>query len=719
MSGRLTNPRYYFVLLAGLTAGALFSVLTLLQERSGITTPYQRQLFACLFWAGMISVFLYGVRLLRRNPTLSKTYIFIFIAMGMMLVYLFPTYLTPGCGGMPSALADCHNECTTTCSNWVPKGQKGCNPPNSWDLGCCYAYSTTCKKVCTGGPGPDSPPIIDAAITCTTPGGSGWCIANDVLKLTASDPQGYATTITGDIDGVNFSCAGPTCVKVLPEGTGTINYKVTAATSGMTDNGTIDFQYDPTNPTANLSKSGTAGSNGWYVSNVTVSVLGTDATSGLALTLVSANGGPWQATLNLSDGTYSVQGRTADNAGNQTTTSAQTIKVDKIAPTQTIAITSGTPGGSGYYVSNVTLTASASDGTSGVALTEYRVDGGTWTTGASATISTNGTHVADFRTTDNAGLISLVASQTVKVDKTPPAITFIPTGIAGSNGWYTSTLGLALSATDTTSGVSTHEYSLDGGTTWTAGNSLTLADGVSTVNLRSNDVAGNQGISSTTIKVDTIGPVVAVNRSGTNGSNSWYVSSVGLATTTSDATSGVALTEYRIDGGAWTTGTSVAVGADGNHKVDFRATDDAGNQTTSSNTFQIDQTSPISSFSQSGTSGDAGWYISTVALAINNSDLTSGVASVAYRLDGGSWTTGSSLTLMDGDHTIDSRVIDNAGNQKADTVIVKVDTVPPSAPVAIAATSGKSGWYVSDATLTVTPTDAASGVQLTEYRVDG
>ncbi len=725
MNSRLTNPRYYFILLLGLTAGVLFTVASLLQEWLGITFPYQQELFACLFWAGMISVFLYGVILFQRNPTLSKTYIFVFVAIGMMLVYLFPTYLTPGCGGMPRALAarECHDECTTVCTNWKPRGSPGCNPPNPWDEGCCFSYAESCTRVCTGSDDPPppsySPPTATAALNCTLPGSAGWCRAGASITINASDPQGFGTTITGDINGANFSCSGPTCTRSLPEGSGTIHYQATAATSNLSSAvGTSSFAYDPTAPTATLSKVGTAGSNGWYISNVTVSDTGTDATSGLGSTLVSANGGSWQTSISLSNGTHTVQGQTTDKAGNQTVTSTQTVKVDTVAPSQTIAITSGTPGGSGYYVSNITLTASPSDVTSGVALTQSRVDGGAWTTGVSTTISTDGTHVVEFRTTDNAGL-STTGSQTVKLDKTPPAIILTPTGTAGSNGWYLSTVSLALSATDATSGASTLEYSLNGGTTWTAGTSVTLTDGISTVNVRSTDVAGNQATSLTTIKVDTVAPALAVNLSGTDGSNSWYVSSVGLAAITSDATSGVALTEYRVDSGSWTTGTNVTVGADGSHKVDFRVTDNAGNQSTTSDIFQVDQTSPISSFSQNGTDGEGDWYVSTVVITVNNSDLTSGVASVAYRLDGGAWTAGSSLTIADGVHTIDSRVIDSAGNQKIDSVTVKVDITPPTAPIGISATLGKAGWYVSDVDSTTTPGDALSGVQITEYRVDG
>ena len=67
--------------------------------------------------------------------------------------------------------------------------------------------------------------------------------------------------------------------------------------------------------------------------------------------------------------------------------------------------------------------------------------------------------------------------------------------------------------------------------------------------------------------------------------------------------SGVATTEYRIDDGAWQTGTTVTILApadhsnDGVHSVDYRSTDKAGNvETLRTRTVKIDTTPPSGSF---------------------------------------------------------------------------------------------------------------------------
>ena len=64
-----------------------------------------------------------------------------------------------------------------------------------------------------------------------------------------------------------------------------------------------------------------------------------------------------------------------------------------------------------------------------------------------------------------------------------------------------------------------------------------------------------------------------------------------VAISSSDATSGLASTEFRLDGGAWTAyGAPFVVTGDGSHTVDFRATDNAGNVGSGTVTFTIDTT---------------------------------------------------------------------------------------------------------------------------------
>lgn len=691
------------------------------------------QLLASPIWPEVILVsgfllILTGAKLVEKQGYLDipKPLLFLAVVAGTALVYLFPELFAPGCNGMPKAFAACPASCQiTTCSHWVAAGDtlpngNICDPSNPWDLGCCVSYTTTCDPDCNnggGGGGNDDPPTITGTVTCTLDGNGSWCRGGATLNLSASDPQGYATTISGDIDDAPFSCAGPNCTRALPAGDGTIHFKVTAATPGLSSaTKSTTFAYDPTPPTASLTLSGTLGAAGWYTSLPHASASGTDAVSGLSITQVSVDGGAWQASANLAEGTHTVSARSFDNAGNSTTTAAQTVKVDTTFPTVSASVTSGMQS-SGWYVTAATLTVNASDATSGIALVENRVDGEAWSSGSSATLSVDGIHTVDFRATDRAGLQS-TTSTSVKVDRTAPAVTLAPTGTLGSNSWYTSTAAIAISALDPFSGVAVIEYSLDGGS-WMPASSLALNDGDHTVQARATDRAGNVSpVTTRNIKVDTTMPSLASAISGTTGNNGWYVSDTAVTSSASDATSGIALVETRLDGGAWSPGSSATLSMDGIHTLDFRVTDRAGLQSTTSRMVKVDKTGPPMTLSPTGTMGNNSWYISSVSLSISAQDVTSGVASIEYNLDGESWIPGSSLTLDDGNHTVEARATDNAGNQVNTSATIQVDTASPLADLSISATMGHMNWYVSDAVISADPSDATSGVALVEHRLD-
>lgn len=63
------------------------------------------------------------------------------------------------------------------------------------------------------------------------------------------------------------------------------------------------------------------------------------------------------------------------------------------------------------------------DPPSGVAYTEYSVNGGSWTKGASVLVSTNGTSTISYRSADNAGNVESEHSCVVRVDTIGPDVT--------------------------------------------------------------------------------------------------------------------------------------------------------------------------------------------------------------------------------------------------------------------------------------------------------
>jgi plastocyanin len=235
---------------------------------------------------------------------------------------------------------------------------------------------------------------------------------------------------------------------------------------------------------------------------------------------------------------------------------------------------------------------------------------------------------------------------------------------------------------------------------------------------------------------DTTPPTVSGAVSGTRDGDGNYVGSATVTVTASDAGSGVASVEYQVDDTSFLPYTApVVVTATGDHSVQFRATDTAGNvSTVGSVTFRVvepgqqDTTPPTVTAAVAGTRDPSGNYIGTATVTLTATDAQSGVATVEYSLDGAAftaYTTPVAVTTV-GAHMLHYRATDVAGNVSAEqmasfTVVPPPaqDTTPPTVSAAVAGERNNDGDYVGSATVTVTATDAQSGVQTVQYALDG
>jgi hypothetical protein len=102
--------------------------------------------------------------------------------------------------------------------------------------------------------------------------------------------------------------------------------------------------------------------------------------------------------------------------------------------------------------------------------------------------------------------------------------------------------------------------------------------------------------------------------------------------------------------------------------------------------------------------------------------MVGGSALIEYKIDSGSWVTGTSFSLPayanhsnDGLHTVSYRSTDAAGNtETAKSVIVRIDTTGPTVGSSVPA-----GWSKAAVTVTLSPVDGGSGVAKTQYRAKG
>jgi hypothetical protein len=120
---------------------------------------------------------------------------------------------------------------------------------------------------------------------------------------------------------------------------------------------------------------------------------------------------------------------------------------------------------------------------------------------------------------------------------------------------------------------------------------------------------------------------------------------------------------------------------------------------------------PETTASLAGTLGGGGWYTSDVTVTLEATGGEGGVDYTMYSIDGGSWTTYTVPfdVTADGITTVEFYSVDMVGHEEEiDVVDVMIDTVAPS-----------SAHSLDDYVVTLTATDASSGVDAIYYRIDG
>ncbi|MEG1497627.1 MAG: hypothetical protein RR385_09680 [Clostridiales bacterium] len=125
---------------------------------------------------------------------------------------------------------------------------------------------------------------------------------------------------------------------------------------------------------------------------------------------------------------------------------------------------------------------------------------------------------------------------------------------------------------------------------------------------------------------------------------------------------------------------------DGNHTISLQVSDNDGNQcVATSNTFKVDTTPPVLSVTAptvglvtnvaaltvTGVTNDATSSPTTVAIKLNNTDQ-GGVT-----VNGGTGAYSKSITLTEGNNTIEVTATDSAGKTTTITRTVELDTVAP------------------------------------------
>ncbi len=170
--------------------------------------------------------------------------------------------------------------------------------------------------------------------------------------------------------------------------------------------------------------------------------------------------------------------------------------------------------------------------------------------------------------------------------------------------------------------------------------------------------------------------------------------------------------------------TSSALPSGDGWYLHIRSRDNAGNWAAGAyhaGPFRIDTVNPSTSYSLEGTTGLMSWYVTLVNITLLPSDSHSGIDTTYININGTGWTTYSGKILLNtqGTYTIQYYSTDNVGHtESTNNLEVKIDSVAPSSSAIVSGTPS-GGWYNADISITLSSTDATSGLDDFLYRIDG
>lgn len=266
-------------------------------------------------------------------------------------------------------------------------------------------------------------------------GAAALATSYEVLRHTV------ATGGTGTVacTSTGTSCTDPTAV------TGSSNwYSVVArvGTAWVSQSPRTPYTADDSTTVAISAIAGDSGtSSSDFITNVASTTLSGTAEAGATIvvrrsgstiaTATASPGGTWTSTtFTLVDGLQSLDATATDGYGNTSVATRSGVRLDTTAPSTSASapcsnVGNAAPSGSWCKVTSLSLTASFSDGQSGLAAgtSQYQDNGGGWTaySGALSLPESNG-RVIQLRATDLAGNVG-TSSTTYYIDVTAPSLT--------------------------------------------------------------------------------------------------------------------------------------------------------------------------------------------------------------------------------------------------------------------------------------------------------
>ncbi len=253
--------------------------------------------------------------------------------------------------------------------------------------------------------------IVDKSVTCPAQGSADY-----------TSVSGSSTTVTISDEGEWKICA---YAEDTNGNTGDIY------TGGP-------YQIDKTKPETSISLNGTLGNNGWYISDVNVTLSCSDNLSGCNVTYYCVS--DTSCTPNtVYTGTFTLSYErinyvcyySTDNAGNQEDTKCATVKIDKTPPETEITL-DGMKQEEGYYSTDVIVTLACTDNASGCNATYYCISKSECTPNSiyegKFAVTDSGYWYICYYSIDNAGLQEPTNCTSFEIRK--PMLLIDPLGLA-------------------------------------------------------------------------------------------------------------------------------------------------------------------------------------------------------------------------------------------------------------------------------------------------
>lgn len=272
----------------------------------------------------------------------------------------------------------------------------------------------------------DAIPPTTVAAVAPPANTNGWNNSDVLISLSSTDNTGGS-----GVQQITFNATGAQSIAttnvlgssasalISTEGITNFSFFATDLASNVETGQTLLIKLDKTPPSITGARTPLANANGWNNTDVTVSFACFDVLSGLA------PGSPPGTALVSSEGVnQQVPGVCLDLAGNAASATVSGINIDKtppsIAPSRSPAANAN-----GWNNTNVTVSFACADALSGLALGSPP---------AATVLSSEGTNQQVSGTCfDLAGNSASAAASGINIDKTPPALSGLPT--AGCTLW--------------------------------------------------------------------------------------------------------------------------------------------------------------------------------------------------------------------------------------------------------------------------------------------